>query len=71
MKKFNIKVDGVMHEVEVEEVGGSVGSVSSFTPAANVTPASSPSEMPQATQKVEAGAGSVLAPLQGTVQQLK
>ena len=22
MKKFNIKVDGVMHEVEVEEVGG-------------------------------------------------
>ena len=23
MKKFNIKIDGVMHEVEVEELGGS------------------------------------------------
>ena len=76
MKKFNIKVDGVMHEVEVEEVGGQVSApvvsstvAESKTKASNVqvnTVAAAPSA-PKAT----AGAGSVVAPLQGTVQTIK
>ena len=69
MKKFNIKVDGIMHEVEVEEVGGSmaplyVASASIASPAPTAAPASS-------GQKPSAGAGSVVAPLQGTVQTIK
>lgn len=60
MKKFNIKVDGVMHEVEVEEVGGNVSA-----PVANQVVTSAP------TQTVSAGKGSVTAPLQGTLQTLK
>ena len=71
MKKFNIKVDGVMHEVEVEELGGSMAA-----PASYVAPVSAPSAAPApasapAAPKVAAGAGSVVAPLQGTVQTIK
>ena len=43
MKKFNIKVDGVMHEVEVEELGGSV--VSS-APVAAAQRAAAPAATP-------------------------
>ena len=64
MKKFNIKVDGVMHEVEVEELGGSMVSAA---PAAAPAPAPAASSGP----KPAAGAGSVVAPLQGTVQTIK
>ncbi len=69
MKKFNIKVDGVMHEVEVEEIGGAVNStfVSAPAPAA---PVSTPSAAP-ATKKAVAGSGTVTAPLQGTIQTVK
>ena len=68
MRKFNIKVDGVMHEVEVEELGvafsvTSSAPVSSSVPSVNAAPVSSSS--------VVAGAGSVTAPLQGTVQTVK
>ena len=65
MKKFNIKVDGVMHEVEVEEVGGSFNSTSISSPVTEtvVQPSSAP--------KVSKGAGSVVAPLQGTIQIVK
>ena len=66
MKKFNIKVDGVMHEVEVEEVGG----VSAPVYVAPV--AKAPAAVPvTAAPKASAGAGSVVAPLQGTVQLVK
>lgn len=61
MKKFMIKVDGVMHEVEVEEVGG----VSTSTPVA--TPVESKSSTPAAPS----GKGTVSAPLQGNVQEVK
>ena len=69
MKKFNIKVDGVMHEVEVEELGGSVATVrtTATTPVTQSAPAPSAPVAPSAP-KVAAGAGSVVAPLQGTVQ---
>lgn len=71
MKKFNIKVDGVMHEVEVEELGGSMAA-----PAKSYTAPASPAPAPAApvassAPKVSAGAGSVVAPLQGTVQTIK
>lgn len=72
MKKFNIKVDGVMHEVEVEELGGSMAAAPSYVaPAA--TPAAAPTPAPAAPSapKAAAGAGSVVAPLQGTVQTIK
>lgn len=66
MKKFNIKVDGVMHEVEVEEVGGSMA-------ASYVAPAAPSAPVPAAPSgpKPTAGTGSVVAPLQGTVQTIK
>lgn len=66
MKKFNIKVDGVMHEVEVEEIGGSVTQVSQ--PAINVA---APVQVAAPVKKASVGSGSVLAPLQGTVQTIK
>ena len=67
MKKFNIKVDGVMHEVEVEEVGGSVASASFVQTSAPVEAPVSQGSAP----KVAKSAGSVTAPLQGTIQNMK
>ena len=72
MKKFSIKVDGVIHEVEVEEIGSSIS-----LPVQNVQQQiptkqnSSKAETKQNVSKVSAGAGSVVAPLQGTLQSLK
>lgn len=68
MKKFRIKVDGVLHEVEVEELGGSTPSVA---PNAAPTQAQAQAQAPAPSNNVSAGAGSVLAPLQGTVQTIK
>ncbi|MBR1844877.1 MAG: biotin/lipoyl-binding protein [Lachnospiraceae bacterium] len=72
MKKFNIKVDGVMHEVEVEELGGSMAAAPSYVAPAPA-PAAAPTPAPAAPSapKAAAGAGSVVAPLQGTVQTIK
>ena len=71
MKKFNIKVDGVMHEVEVEEIGGSMAP-SYVAPAPAVSPAPAPvAAAPAASAPKAAGSGSVVAPLQGTVQTIK
>ena len=64
MKKFNIKVDGVMHEVEVEEVGGTY--VAAQTPV-NVVANTTSTANVASTSNVVKGAGSVTAPLQGTV----
>ena len=74
MKKFKIKVDGVMHEVEVEEIGGGIGSAAPVaapvsTPAS--APAAAPAPVVSSVSKSAAGAGSVVAPLQGTVQTIK
>lgn len=70
MKKFNIKVDGVMHEVEVEELGGSMVSAAPVTQAAPKA-APAPAAPASSGPKPQAGAGSVVAPLQGTVQTIK
>lgn len=73
MKKFNIKVDGVMHEVEVEELGGSMVSAAPAAAPRAAAPAAAPAPAPAAASgpKPTAGAGSVVAPLQGTVQTIK
>ena len=74
MKKFNIKVDGVMHEVEVEELGGSMVSAAPAAPVAaapSPAPAAAPAPAASSGPKPTAGAGSVVAPLQGTVQTIK
>ena len=68
IRKFNIKVDGVMHEVEVDDLGSSqsvpVSSASASVPQSSAT-------APAPIQKVAAGAGSIVAPLQGTVLDVK
>lgn len=61
MKKFMIKVDGVMHEVEVEEVGGVSTPVQSVQAPQSVKPAPA----------APTGKGTVSAPLQGNVQEVK
>lgn len=65
MKKFNIKVDGVMHEVEVEEVGGSLNTTNMTEPVVYT------SSQVSAATKISKGTGSVTAPLQGTIQIVK
>ena len=64
MRKFNIKVDGVMHEVEVEEINGG------FSPQINSEPINVINNN-NSVNKASAKAGSVIAPLQGTVQIVK
>lgn len=71
MKKFNIKVDGVMHEVEVEELGGSMVSAAPAAPVREAAPTLAAAPAASSGAKIAAGAGSVLAPLQGTVQTIK
>ena len=66
IRKFNIKVDGIMHEVEVDDLGSGTSYVA--TPAPK-TPSNSKPQV--STQKVAAGAGSIVAPLQGTVLDIK
>ena len=71
MKKFNIKVDGVMHEVEVEELGGSMVSAAPVAQVTSAPKAPAPAAPVSSGPKPQAGAGSVVAPLQGTVQTIK
>lgn len=63
MKKYMIKVDGVMHEVEVDEVGGASTNIAPIMQSAPVASA--------APAKASAGANTVTAPLQGNVQTVK
>ena len=60
VKKFRVVLDGIAHEVEVEELGASV--VSSV-PA----PVAAPAAPKAAAPKPAAVAGAITAPLQGTV----
>lgn len=80
IKKFRIVLDGVAHEVEVEELSSSAAYAGMpFTvtpmPSAPATPASAPSPVPPATPApapkaapaAAAGSAGVTAPLQGTI----
>lgn len=63
MKKYNIKVNGVSYEVEVEEIGGSAG-----VPKAAAPVKAAPASAPASQAAVSAGgANSIKAPMPGTI----
>ncbi|MBP7908119.1 MAG: biotin/lipoyl-binding protein [Proteocatella sp.] len=70
MKKFNVKVNGNSYEVEVEEIKDGVQPVAPAVqrPAAAPAPAAPVAAAPKAAPAVAvAGAGTVSAPMPGTV----
>lgn len=67
MRKFQIKVNGAVYEVEVEEV--SAGATAS-APAASVQTASAPAASVQ-TASAPTGAKTVNAPMPGTILSVK
>jgi len=72
MKQYNITVNGVSYEVEVEEVG----SVASAPRAAAPRPVAAPKAAPKAAaapapKAAPAGSGSVTSPMPGTVLDVK
>lgn len=68
IKKFRIVMDGVAHEVEVEEIGSAVSSAPAAPAPRAAAPAPAAAPKPAAPKPAAvAGAGSVTAPLQGTV----
>ena len=60
MKKYNVKVNGISYEVEVEEVG----SAPSAAPAAETVSAAPAAPAPE---KAPAGGNAVKAPMPGTI----
>lgn len=66
IKKFRVVLDGIAHEVEVEELGSAV--VSSVpAPVVAPAPAAALGATGAAAPKPVAAAGAITAPLQGTV----
>ena len=66
MKKYNIKVNGVSYEVEVEEVGGNTAAASNVAPKAAVAAPATPQAAPS-TAASSAGASSITSPMPGTI----
>lgn len=66
MKKYNVTVNGVTYEVEVEEAG-SVSSVSDTAVKAAPAPAAAPAPSAPAKQAPAAGSATVNAPMPGTI----
>ncbi|MBO5906791.1 MAG: biotin/lipoyl-binding protein [Clostridia bacterium] len=73
MKKYNITVNGTTYEVVVEEVGASQSAPSFASPtpvfSAPATPSVSAAPAPKAP--AAAGASSVVAPMPGTILDIK
>lgn len=70
MKKYNIKVNGISYEVEVEEVGGSAITVpTQVAPVAAPQPVAAPAPQAPAAPVAQAstGANSVNAPMPGSI----
>ena len=70
MRKFNITVNGVAYEVEVEEVSGSEASqprMAAAVPAAAPAAVKAPKPAPAAAAAPVAGGVQVKAPMPGTV----
>lgn len=70
IKKFRIVLDGVAHEVEVEDLGAGTASAVAAAPVAApvaAAPVAAPAPAAPKAAPVAAGAGSVTAPLQGTI----
>lgn len=65
MKKYNVTVNGVLYEVEVEEAG-EVSAPVQTTPVS--APAAAPKTAPKAAPKAAAAGSTVIkAPMQGTI----
>lgn len=85
MKKFKIKVNGEIYEVEVEEIGGNPGCCAAPAPAvapppapapvaappAAPAPAAAPAAPKPAAPAAGAGGGAVCAPMPGTILDVK
>ncbi len=69
IKKFRIVLDGVAHEVEVEELGGAAVSSAPAVPAPapKAAPAAPAAPAPAPKAAPAGGAGAITAPLQGTI----
>ena len=65
MKKYNIKVNGISYEVEVEEVGGAAAEEKQTPVPAAAVPKTAAA--PSAPKTAAAGAKAVKAPMPGTV----
>ncbi len=65
MRKFNVTVNGVAYEVEIEEVGA--GQTSARVAAAPVAAAPAPKAAPKAAPKTVAAGETVKAPMPGTI----
>jgi len=86
MRKFKVKIDDEVFEVEVEEIGAQASSVPvtsapTKSPAApinipqkkvsQVSPVSAPKPEPKPSAKPGAGSGTVTAPIPGIVTEIK
>ena len=69
IKKFIITVDGVKHEVEVEEISSSRPAAAPAAPVASVAPEAALA--PKAKAKVADASSSITAPLQGMISEVK
>ena len=66
MKKYNVTVNGVLYEVEVEEVAAGVSAAPTAPTAPVVTPVATPKAAPAKTATA-AGAVAVKAPMPGNI----
>ena len=67
MKKYNVTVNGVMYEVEVEEVVAGVSAAPVAAPVATAAPKAAPVAPKAAPAPVANGATVVKAPMQGNI----
>ena len=65
MKKYSVKVNGTVYEVEVEEISGSAPVESKSEPSPAAAPAVAP--VPEKKAEVPAGGVAVKAPMPGTI----
>ncbi len=69
MKKYNVTVNGVLYEVEVEEVGGTYSAPVS-APAAAPAPVAAPAPAAAPVAPAAAGATTIKAPMQGNIMKV-
>lgn len=67
MRKFNVTVNGVVYEVEVEEVSGAASAPVAAPAAAPAAPAAAPAPKAAPAATGKAGAVAIKAPMPGTI----